>query len=266
MSEREGPVPKSKTLDGDRLSLRDRVVLVTGGSSGIGRAACLAYARQGCRVAIHYRSGRARAEAVADAIGRAGGHAATFEADLVIRDAARGLVEAVRQHFGRLDVLLSNAGGPIRRAAFHEVDSSLWDETVALNLSAPVWLTQAAIPWLRNTRGVILYVSTALTRRAGGGLNAHYTAVKGGLNALTVALAAELAPWGIRVNCLCPGAVDTELQERLSSPERRAQAAARSLLGRLGTPEEIAETLVFLASDAAGYINGQVIIADGGAR
>jgi 3-oxoacyl-[acyl-carrier protein] reductase len=226
----------------------------------------LAFARQGCRVAVHYRSGRTRAAAIAEAIGRSDGEAAIFEADLRSRDAARGLVEAVGHRFGRLDVVLSNAGDPIRRVAFLEVDGPLWDETVALNLSGPFWLTQAAIPWLRDTRGVILYVSTALTRHAGGGLNAHYTAVKGGLNALTVALAAELAPLGIRVNCLCPGAVDTELQQRLSSPERRAQAAARSLLGRLGTPEEMAETLVFLASDAAGYIHGQVIVADGGAR
>lgn len=249
----------SPRLDG----LTGKVVLVTGGSSGIGRATCLAFGRQGCRVAVHYHAGRERAEAVVRAIA-GNGEAEALGADLRSPAAARGLVAAVEHRFGRIDVLVNNAGNPTRRAGFLEVDETLWQDTLALNLSAPFWVTQAAVPLLDRTRGVVLFVSTSLTRRAGSGETAHYTAAKGGLNALTLALAAELAPRGIRVNCVCPGVIDTELQRRISTPERLERAAARTLVGRVGTPEEIAEVLVFLASDAAAYINGQVIFADGG--
>jgi NAD(P)-dependent dehydrogenase (short-subunit alcohol dehydrogenase family) len=193
-----------------------------------------------------------------------GGEAEALGADLRSPAAARALVAAVESRFGRLDVLVNNAGDPGRRAGFLEVDEALWQDTLDLNLSGPFWLTQAAIPLLERTRGVVLFVSTSLTQRAGSGHTTHYTAAKGGLNALTVSLAAELAPRRIRVNCLCPGVVHTELQQRISTPERLARSAARTLVGRVASPEEIAAVLVFLASDAAAYINGQVIVADGG--
>jgi len=111
---------------------------------------------------------------------------------------------------------------------------------------------------------VVVNVSTALTRRAGSGGNVHYAATKGAINVLTAGLAVELAPLGIRVNCVAPGAIDTELQARLSTPERLERTQSRSLMQRLGSPEEIAAAILFAASPASSYMTGQVLFVDGG--
>ena len=276
LDHRRGP-PRGRRCVGRSVNLGDasaielrvgglagKVVLVTGGSSGIGRATCLAFGRQGCRVAVHFHAGRSRADKVVRAVAKAGGQAAALGADLRSAGEARALVQAVERCFGGLDVLVNNAGDPGRRAAFLDVDETLWQDSLALNLSAPFWVTQAAVPLLARGPGVVLFVSTGLTRRPGTGQTVHYTAAKGGLEALTVALAAELSPTGIRVNGLAPGVVDTALQARISTPEQIERAASRTLVGRIGTPEEIAAMLVVLASPAGAYINGQVIVADGG--
>ena len=244
--------------------LEGKVGLVTGGSSGIGRATCLCLARQGCRVVVHYRSGRERADDVVDRIIREGGEAVAIGGNLTRSDEIRSLVDAVARRYGRLDILVNNAGDPLRRAPFAEVDEATLDYVIALNLKGPFLLTQAALRLLQVLRGVVVNVSTSLTRRGSSGDNSHYVAAKGGLNTLTLALATELAPLGIRVNCVCPGVIDTELQQRLSTPERRQWSASKNLMKRLGTPEEIAAAIAFLASDAATFITGQVLFADGG--
>lgn len=244
--------------------LAGKVVLVTGGSSGIGREACRAFAAQGAHVALHYFRGRDRAAAIVKEVCDAGGKATAFGADLRSSADIDRLVAAVAATFGKLDVLVNNAGDPIKRVEFADVDEALLDETVAVNFKGPFLLTRRALRLLTESRGVIVNVSTALTRRAGSSGNLHYAAVKGAINVLTLSLAAELAPLGIRANCVAPGAIDTELQARLSDPARLQRTGERALLKRVGTPQEIAEVIVFLASAASAYMTGQIVFADGG--
>jgi len=244
--------------------LAGKVVLVTGGSSGIGRAACLAFASRGARVAVHAFQGVERARSVADAIAMAGGDAGVFIADLRTAAAASRLVSSIVEQFGRLDVLVNNAGDPLRRSAFVDVDEPLLDETLAVNFKSAFFLCREAAEPLTQSRGNIVNISTALTRRAGGGGNLHYACAKGAINVLTTGLAAEFGERGIRVNCVAPGVVDTELQQRLSDQARLAVSTGKQIIKRAGTPEEIAELIVFLASPAAAFITGQVVYADGG--
>jgi 3-oxoacyl-[acyl-carrier protein] reductase len=245
-------------------NLAGKVVLVTGGSSGIGRATCEAFAAQGARVAIHAFRGLERARAVEEQIRQAGGSAEVFCADLSRGPEIDRLVPDVLSAFGSLDVLVNNAGDPLRRVPFVDVDEELLDRTLAVNFKGPFLLCRHAVEPLAATGGTIINVSSALTRRSGAGQNLHYACAKGAINTLTAGLAAELGPKGIRVNCVAPGVVDTELQKRLSDPQRLMESTSRQILKRAARPQEIASVIVFLASSAASFITGQIIYVDGG--
>jgi 3-oxoacyl-[acyl-carrier protein] reductase len=244
--------------------LNEKVVLVTGGSSGVGRATCMAFAAQGARVAVHAHRGAERARAVVEQIREGGGVAETFCADLTRADELDRLIPDVLSTFGALDVLVNNAGDPISRTAFVHVDEALLDRTLAINFKAPFLLSRRAVEPLASTRGSIVNLSTAITRRNGAGQNVHYACAKGAINMLTAGLAAELGPLGIRVNCVAPGVVDTELQKRLSNPERLVVSTGRQIIKRPAKPEEIAAMIVFLSSAEASFITGQVVFVDGG--
>ena len=241
-----------------------KVVLVTGGSSGIGRATCEAFAAQGARVAIHAFRGIDRAQAIADQIRMTGGTAEVFSADLGQSADIDPLIPKVLAAFGSLDVLVNNAGDPIRRAAFVDIDEELLEQSLTLNFKAPFLLARRAVEPLAKTKGNIVNVSTSATRRVSGGLNLHYASAKGALNTLTSGLAAELGPLGIRVNCVAPGLVDTELQQRLSDRERLAISSGKQIIKRAAKPHEIADAIVYLASPAASFITGQILFVDGG--
>jgi 3-oxoacyl-[acyl-carrier protein] reductase len=244
--------------------LAGKVVLVTGGSSGIGRATCQAFAAQGARVAVHAFRGLERAAAVAEEIRRDGGTAAVFAADLTRGSEIERLVPDVLAAFGSLDVLVNNAGDPVRRAPFSEVDEALLDRTLAVNFKSAFLLSRCAVAALAASGGTIINVSTALTRRYGAGQNLHYACAKSAINTLTAGLAVELGTLGIRVNCVAPGVVDTALQTRLSDPQRLVVSTGRQIIKRAARPQEIASVIVFLASSAASFITGQILYADGG--
>ncbi|MEU2827887.1 SDR family oxidoreductase [Streptomyces lavendulae] len=240
-----------------------RVVAVTGAGSGIGRATARAFAAAGARVVAVGR----RAEPLRDT---ASGHdrITPLPLDITDGDAPERLVRAVSERYGRLDVLVNNAG-IVRGGALGTLTPELITAQLSVNLVAPVLLAQAALPLLEASGGVIVNVGTSVGQRAWPG-NSVYAATKTALELLTRSWAVELAPRGIRVVAVAPGAIDTPIGEHQGlTPERRAEVrawqVAHTPLGRIGRPEEVAWAITQLAAPAASFVTGVVLPVDGGA-
>jgi 3-oxoacyl-[acyl-carrier protein] reductase len=247
------------------MILEEQVVLITGASSGIGRATAMAMAREGASVAVNYLKNQKGAEEAVEAIRNAGGDALAIRADVTRRQEVHDLVQAVRKRWGRLDILVNNAGDLIARRTLADMTEEYWDQVMDLNLKSAFLCTQAV--WeemVARKRGCIINV-TSIAGRNGGGMGvAAYAAAKGGLLAYTKGLAKELGPHGIRVNGIAPGVIATPFHERFSPPELMAKLVANIPQGRAGTSEEIADVIVFLASPAARYMLGETVEVNGG--
>jgi len=244
------------------MRLKDRVALVTGGSRGIGRAICVALAREGATVAVNYQKSDEAAQEVVTAITSAGGKAAAFKADVKDAAAAQRVVDEVIEKFGRIDILVNNAG-IIRDGLLVTMTDQDWNEVLQTNLGGVFNFTRAVLrPMLMQRGGQIINMSSMAGDRGGKG-QANYAASKGAINALTRSLAMEVAPKGIRVNAVAPGMVITEMSSTVRNLSKDG-LLGRIPLSRYATPEEIASVVTFLASDDAGYITGQVIAVDGG--
>ena len=242
-------------------SLRGQAVLVTGGSRGIGRAVALLFARLGARVAIGYRSDREAADAV---VREAGTGAFAIAADLGQTGESERLVGEAAARLGGLDVAVVNHG-IWKHAPSLEMTAEQWDETMRVNLTS-AWTVcqQAARLMVPKGRGAIVTIASTAGQR-GEAEHAHYAASKGAILAITRSLGAELGPHGVRVNCVAPGWVETDMT-REALVTAKAEASLKKIpRGTPGTPEEIAAAVVFLASDRASYVYGEVLSVNGGA-
>jgi len=247
------------------LDLTGRVALVTGASSGIGAATAKVLADLGAKVAIGYHANEAGAGAVREAIASAGGTAVAIRADVRRPEEARALVKDAAAQLGPIDILINNAGSLIERVKIQELTEERWDEIMDLNLKSVAICSQAVMPsMIQRKRGAIVNVTSIAARHGGGPGAGPYATAKGGVITLTKALAKELAPHGIRVNAVSPGVIDTPFHEVFSTPELLRTFVAAIPLGRLGTSEECATAIAFLASDAASFIVGETIEVNGG--
>ncbi len=239
-----------------------RVALVTGSSRGLGRATALALAARGHVVAVHYVQGAAAANEVVAAIVDGGGRAASFGADVADPDACTALIQEVQNAFGRLDVLVNNAG-VTRDTLAIRMKREDWDLVLDTDLSSAFHLTKTALRgMLRSGWGRVVNVSSVVAIMGNVG-QANYIAAKAGLLGLTRALAAEYAGKGVTVNAVAPGFIESDMTADLSD-EMRAGYLARIPAGRFGRAEEVAGAIAFLVSDDAAYVNGQTLTVDGG--
>jgi NAD(P)-dependent dehydrogenase (short-subunit alcohol dehydrogenase family) len=246
------------------MRLNNKVAVITGAGSGIGRATAILFAEEGAKVALIGRTA-SKLEEAAKAI-----HAESafcFAADLSRRGEAQKAVEECARHFGGLDVLVNNAGISRQRTLL-EMDEPLWDELVTHNIKSPFWVVQAAVPWLAwRGGGVIINISSSLGLKPSPGFGA-YAMTKAALQLLTLSLAQEHAKDGIRANTICPAVVDTPIHETYLTPEgakgRKEEMARFYPLGRIGTPQEVAQAALYLASDEASWLTGTTLLMDGG--
>jgi 3-oxoacyl-[acyl-carrier protein] reductase len=239
------------------MTQNTKTALVTGGSRGIGRSIALTLAENGYRVVTCYRSEEEAAESLSKELERTGDGHRVIRSDLSDPAAISELVAACD---GPIDTVVSSAG-TISHIPFAELSIQEWDRVVGLNLRTPFLLAQAALPQLRPGSSIVFIGSKVAT--VGVPLRAHYTAAKAGLIGLTRTMCKELGPRGIRVNTVAPGVIETPAAEDLPA-ELRTRYERMTALGRLGNGAEIAQTVAFLASDAASYITGQVVCVDGG--
>lgn len=245
-----------------QIDLNGRVALVTGASRGIGRCIALAIAQAGGGVAVHYRTQEAAAANVVAEIEGEGGDAFAFAANAHVSAEVKALVEACMARWGRLDIMVCNAG-IWKGALVEDMTEEQWDEMLDTNLKGMYLVTHYAVPYLkRSTVGAIVNIASTAGQRGEAG-HAHYAASKGGMIAWTKSLAPELAPFGVRVNCVAPGWVHTDMAAKaLKTDGERINAGIP--LARAGEPEEIAAVACFVASDLASYMTGEVVNVNGG--
>jgi len=246
------------------LTLENRVAVVTGGSRGIGRAAIDCFAKLGANVVVNYVKDKKAAEAACSAAEEAGVQALAVRADVSYKGDAQRLIDATIQKFGRLDFLVCNAG-IWEGGAIDQMTEEVWNRTIDLNLKG-TWATcRAAVPQMKQQGfGRIVIVSSTAGQRGEANVS-NYAASKGGQISFTKSLAAELGPFGINVNCIAPGWVDTDMcADAFAVPGFRKELEKSIPVGRVATREDIAWPIVFLCTDWARHINGEILNVNGG--
>ena len=247
------------------LDLTGRVALVTGASSGIGAATASVLADLGAIVALGYHQNEEGANQVLDQIMKEGGKALAICADMRRAADISSLVKRATDELGPIDILVNNAGSLVQRQAIRELTPERWSEIINLNLTSVMLCSQAvATSMIERKRGAIINIVSIAGRTGGGPGAAAYSVAKGGLITFTKSLAKELAPYGVRVNAISPGVIDTPFHQVFSTPEMIRNFVTTIPLGRVGTPLECAKVIAFLASDASSYIVGETIEVNGG--
>lgn len=254
--------------EADSLTIPDlagKVVLVTGGSTGIGAALVAAYARQGCRVSLHYHASGEAAEALAASIRREGGEVFLTRGDFAVSADVERVVEETAAHYGRLDGLVNNAGGMLGRVPYSEMTDAQYDAVMNLNARSVITACRVAIPWLKRNGGFIVNTSSIAARNGGGGGAGLYASAKAFVSNVTRGLAKELIASRIRVNAVAPGTIATPFHERYSTDEHMRAMVATIPQGRAGTAEDCVGAFLFFSSEMlSGYVTGQVLEVNGG--
>lgn len=247
------------------MRLHDKVAIITGAASGIGRATAIRFAREGARVVVadcDHQAGESTARHIIDM----GGQAIFVKCDVSVSADAEQMVSATVERYGRLDVLHNNAG-IMMEGTVPDLDEDDWDRVLSINLKGAFLCSKYAIHQFRRqgTGGVIINTASVNSFYAEGGI-AAYCASKGGLIQLTRAMAIDHSDEGIRVNCICPGWIETPMNAAFfaSSPDARQKAGKLQAIGRIAQPEEVAAVAVFLASDEASFVTGSAYVVDGG--
>jgi NAD(P)-dependent dehydrogenase (short-subunit alcohol dehydrogenase family) len=244
------------------------VLVVTGGSQGIGAAVARLAAVRGYAVAISYQRAKAAADAVAGDIKRAGGDVITTQAEMADESSVMALFEATDRALGPVTALVNNAGitGPI--ATLADVSSAILDEVMAVNVSGAFLALREAVRRMATDRGgrggAVVNISSRAAALGGPNEWVHYAASKGAVDTLTIGAAKELAPKGIRVNAVSPGLIDTEIHAKAGMPDRAQRMGSGVPLGRAGTAEEVARVVMWLLSEEASYVTGAIVPVSGG--
>lgn len=258
-----------KSMVDVKRRVEDLSAVVTGGSRGIGRATALALAREGAKVLVNYHQRSKEAEEIVDMIEKAGGEAFSFQADVANPSSVQAMIEEAMKRFGGVDILVNNAGIGSKSAPLLEFREEDLDAVVDTNVKGVLFCSRAVMPHMMKKRyGKIVNISslaglgTALTG------NSLYAATKASVIILTKRLALELGPYGINVNCIAPGQIRTDMTTAGRSPDelenRFKYFREKSMLGRIGEPEDIANAVLFFASNEASFITGQTLSVDGG--
>src|SRR2546421_3220278 len=248
-----------------QLQLDQKVALITGSDSGIGRAIAILFAQEGATVVVSYANNKQKAEEVQQTIEKNNGKALVLQADVSQYQQVIGLIQQTVEHFNRLDIMVNNAGMEIH-SPFLDVAEEHWDRVLNVDLKGTFFCAQAAAREMvkRKTAGRIINVSSVHEDIAMP-KNAPYCCAKGGVRMMTRTICLELAPFNITVNNIAPGAIHTPIDADVEAdPEKMAALLKEIPLHRMGQPEEIAKLALFLASDAAAYMNGSTYVIDGG--
>jgi 3-oxoacyl-[acyl-carrier protein] reductase len=244
--------------------LEEKSAVITGGGRGIGRGLCIAFAKEGADIIVNYATKDQPAQEVAEIIRNMGRKAVAVKGNVAVKGDVEKVIQAAIEHFGKIDILVNNAGVS-KPNMLYKMTEEQWDEVVDIHLKGSFLCTQVASKYMMEQRSgrIINVTSAAGTSGTKGQIN--YSAAKGGIIALAKSAARELAGYGITVNVVSPGYVSTEMTEKIrTDPKLKEIYAGRILLGRFAEPEEVAPVFVFLASDEASYITGQLICVDGG--
>jgi 3-oxoacyl-[acyl-carrier protein] reductase len=247
------------------MKFSEEVAWVTGSSTGIGRAAAVGLAGQGCRVVVHYNRSEDEAREVVERIESSGEEVMLVKGDVADAGDVKRMVGEIEDRFGRLDILVNNAGSLVERRTLAEMTEDLWERVMAVNLKSVYLCSQTVLPMMkRQGKGRIINMTSVAARTGGAPGSVAYATAKGGVSTLTRAMARELVGEGILVNGVAPGVITTPFHDRFTPPDIREKLVAPIPIGREGTPEEVAGAVVFLASPAADYLVGEIIEVNGG--
>ncbi len=247
------------------MSISEEVAWVTGSSTGIGRAVAIALAEGGRRVVVHYNASEDDAREVVREIEGSSGEASLVGGDVSDAGEVERMVGEIEERYGRLDVLVNNAGSLIERRTLAEMTEDLWERVMDVNLKSVYLVSRAVLPLMKRQGGGRIINMTSIAARNGGGPGSvAYATAKGGVSTLTRAMAKELVAENILVNGVAPGVITTPFHDRFTPPDVRESLKGAIPMGREGTPEETAGVVAFLASPAANYLVGEIIEVNGG--